>query len=345
MSDELHLSSPSGVTVYAIIRRRTDGYAWRTSTSTFIAWDNAQITNFDIPLTDNGGDHYSADFPTGITTAGYFDISYYYQDGASPATDDDRLWGETIYWDGTGAGTGTPPSGSGPSAGTVTVTVARAYLRRQARNAGDTTQYVDATIDDAIFLSLNDFLTESKMLKYVSALDVTISTATIDLSTLPSDWRPERTLDIRLTETDGDPIAGYADPLEQVSFAELIECAADNTSTGKPEKIAFEAWDTCRVWPTPDAAYKLRFRYWLSENDWTHGGASVTLRCPFDYLYPILSTLGVHYLQSNEASHAAITQSKLAEYQVWKQRVMGMAGNLAVQSTQRLSLSELRGRA
>jgi uncharacterized membrane protein len=104
MANELNVGSPSGATVYAIIRRVLDSLVWDGAASDFEAWDNASIDDYDVQLTDQGGDYYSADFPAAITAAGNYAVQYYLQAGGAPATSDFKLPAdETIYWDGTAA--------------------------------------------------------------------------------------------------------------------------------------------------------------------------------------------------------------------------------------------------
>jgi hypothetical protein len=99
MADELFSTIPGSVTNYAIIRRASDGYAADDAADAFEAWADGSIDDYDIPLTSQGGDYYTADFPTWIT-AGTYDIIYYVQAGATPATTDDIHASERLYWNG-----------------------------------------------------------------------------------------------------------------------------------------------------------------------------------------------------------------------------------------------------
>lgn len=86
-------------TIYAIIRQISDSTVWNGTS--FVTWVNGNITTYDIPLTDRGGDLYSADFPTTITTGIEYRVSYYEQLGATPAITDTFLSSEEGYWNGT----------------------------------------------------------------------------------------------------------------------------------------------------------------------------------------------------------------------------------------------------
>lgn len=109
MADELDIFYSGSSTPYAIIRRESDGYVWDVTNSVFEAWDNASITDYDVTLTSQGGGYYTGDFPTGITSAGYYSIDYRVHTG-TPTTSDQRYPGERLYWNGTSSSPA--PSGS-----------------------------------------------------------------------------------------------------------------------------------------------------------------------------------------------------------------------------------------
>ncbi len=97
MANELEISYQGSGTLYAIIRRQSDAYAWNGTA--FEAWSDANVATYDIPLTSKGGDLYQADFPSSITEGDYR-IYYYEQSGASPATTDLILRSFARHWDG-----------------------------------------------------------------------------------------------------------------------------------------------------------------------------------------------------------------------------------------------------
>jgi hypothetical protein len=109
MADELDILYAGADTPYAIVRRESDGYAWDVTNTAFEAWADGSITDYDIAMTSQGGGYYTADFPTGITTAGYYLIDYRVHTG-TPSTSDQRYPGERIYWNGTQSSPA--PSGS-----------------------------------------------------------------------------------------------------------------------------------------------------------------------------------------------------------------------------------------
>jgi hypothetical protein len=85
MSRELRVNyQGSAATLYAIIRRLSDDYAWNGSA--FEAWADGHLSTYTVALTDRGGDTYDADFPTAIV-AGDYAVDYFEQAGGSAATD------------------------------------------------------------------------------------------------------------------------------------------------------------------------------------------------------------------------------------------------------------------
>lgn len=95
----LSVSYSGSNNIYAIIRQTSDSTAWNGTS--FVAWVNANIGTYDIPLTNRGGYLYSTDFPDDITTGIEYRVSYYEQLGASPAITDTLLSSEEGYWNGT----------------------------------------------------------------------------------------------------------------------------------------------------------------------------------------------------------------------------------------------------
>ena len=107
MANEILWRYKGSATLYAILRKKSNGYAWNGTTE--VAWSNGDIGTYDIPLTSLGGDVYAADFPSGASSSTNYQAIIYRQDGASPSVNDYILG----YLDITGttasaaAGTGT----------------------------------------------------------------------------------------------------------------------------------------------------------------------------------------------------------------------------------------------
>ena len=89
MSNELNVTFPTaGASLYAILRRVSDGQVWDAGSAAFEAWADGSIGDYDIPLTSQGGDLYAADLPAAIPLATRLRVLYYEMAGASPATAD-----------------------------------------------------------------------------------------------------------------------------------------------------------------------------------------------------------------------------------------------------------------
>lgn len=105
MANELRANYNGSATIYAIIRRKSDAYVWNGTA--FAVWADGSIANYDVALSSQGGDLYSADMPAAIA-AGTYLIDVYVRAGATPATTDLRLSGYELYWGTTAASS---PSG------------------------------------------------------------------------------------------------------------------------------------------------------------------------------------------------------------------------------------------
>ena len=100
MANEIGYSSSASVTPYAIVRRESDYKVWDVTNTEWATWADGDIDDYDIALTDRGGDYYSASFPSDIAANTVVHIIYYDQAGASPATTDLRLASFTGRWTG-----------------------------------------------------------------------------------------------------------------------------------------------------------------------------------------------------------------------------------------------------
>jgi hypothetical protein len=90
MAGELYATyQGAGATLYALIRKKSDGTVWNGSA--FVSFSAGDIATYDVPLTDQGGDYYSADFPSGIAQGVVCGVVIYEQAGGTPATTDEPL--------------------------------------------------------------------------------------------------------------------------------------------------------------------------------------------------------------------------------------------------------------
>ena len=57
MSNELVLTGAGdALTVYVIVRRKSDGKVWDVANTTWATWANASIDDYDVALSASGGD-------------------------------------------------------------------------------------------------------------------------------------------------------------------------------------------------------------------------------------------------------------------------------------------------
>lgn len=108
MADELRVTYNGSDPVYAVIQQ-LGGDVWNGSA--FETWADGNIGDYDIPLSNAGGDLYTEDFPALITTSATYRVAYYRQDGGSPAIDDPLLNAGDIVWTGTDAAAAAPVGG------------------------------------------------------------------------------------------------------------------------------------------------------------------------------------------------------------------------------------------
>ena len=78
MSSEIRLPYTSGNTTTFVVRKPSDFTVWYPTTSVWEAYGTGGRTNADYgtALVDKIGDYYVGDFPTGIVTAGEYDIIF-----------------------------------------------------------------------------------------------------------------------------------------------------------------------------------------------------------------------------------------------------------------------------
>lgn len=101
MAGELYISKPgSSLNLYVIIRRISDYKVWSTVAADWATWSDGSIADYDVALTDRGGDFYNGDFPTGIASGTRVLTMYYQRAGATPAITDSLLLTVDTNWNG-----------------------------------------------------------------------------------------------------------------------------------------------------------------------------------------------------------------------------------------------------
>jgi hypothetical protein len=107
MANEIQANYSSGETLYAVIRNRT-GQVWYATGQSFEDWGTSGRTaaDYDIALTDKGGNRYLGDFDTNVP-AGTYCIQIFRQIEAAPADTDTLAGSRDIIWTGNGELTAT----------------------------------------------------------------------------------------------------------------------------------------------------------------------------------------------------------------------------------------------
>lgn len=96
MANEIIHAYDTGSTFYArVFLAKT---VWNTSEADFETWDDDNVGDYDIALTDLSSGMYIGDFPS--CDAGRYKVNIYKQAGASPATTDEVRGTGEILWDG-----------------------------------------------------------------------------------------------------------------------------------------------------------------------------------------------------------------------------------------------------
>lgn len=102
MANEIWHNFPSGDNLDAYVFKKENDQVFDQADGgdTFEVWADGNVLNYDIPMTDQGGDHYTVDFPSVITTAGVYRIAIALRAGGTAAVGDRRIAQGELYWDG-----------------------------------------------------------------------------------------------------------------------------------------------------------------------------------------------------------------------------------------------------
>lgn len=102
MPNEIWHNFPSGDNLDAYVFKKTNDQVFDQADGgdTFEVWADGNVLNYDVPMTDQGGDYYTADFPSVITTAGVYRIAIALRTGGSAAVGDVRIAQGEVSWDG-----------------------------------------------------------------------------------------------------------------------------------------------------------------------------------------------------------------------------------------------------
>lgn len=100
MANEIQAVSATGITLYAVIRRASDGQFYNTVTPGFEAYNAANWVNYDFPMTEQGASGtYYATMPA--VAAGVYQIDVRLRVGGAVAVTDPSVGAGELDWDGT----------------------------------------------------------------------------------------------------------------------------------------------------------------------------------------------------------------------------------------------------
>ena len=102
MANEIYATYNEGADLYALIWRKSDDTVWNGLSSAFETYTDADIDEYDVPLTNHvDSDYYSVDFPAAITTSGAYRVQIMLRPGAIDADADFGIAQGEIQWGGT----------------------------------------------------------------------------------------------------------------------------------------------------------------------------------------------------------------------------------------------------
>lgn len=118
MAGEVTTFYTTGLTLYGIVYRPSDGKVWYPAGADWETFGTSSRTTDDynsIAMTEvaAGSTYYRGDFPTAITAAGNYDVQFRLRAGASPANSDIYAGGARIPW------TGSAVAGGGAAVGAM----------------------------------------------------------------------------------------------------------------------------------------------------------------------------------------------------------------------------------
>lgn len=207
-----------------------------------------------------------------------------------------------------------------------TIQSARDRVRRNVRDGNDTTTYPDVDIDNAIQEVGRRLCRQTRCLTKVSSVAITAASTAFPVTTpLSLGFHPERVIDCFLSGEDRN--------LRLVDWPTLNGFAARDTPEGMPELLAFQdATSAGIVWPTPDAAYTAKLRWWLPFTSWTAGDSSsnaTTLNLP-DELLDVVIRLGAPAMVKFPSAEKLFSSTLWQLYLAEEKRLAG-AGRLGEQ--------------
>lgn len=229
------LKSPkysTGATVYAVVRRASDGKVWNTAgTPAFENISNANWTDYDIAgVEQSTTGYYYANMPAGISSAASLQVDWFVQAGGSPASTDSLFGSQLIEWDGSAEITlsGVPAVNATKLAGTAYASADFSATMKASINTEADTALADVglttTVTGRIDVAVSTRLATSG---YTAPLDAAGTRMAIGLASA--------NLDTQLTAIDDyldTEVAAIKAKTDQLTFTTSNKVDAKLTSDG-----------------------------------------------------------------------------------------------------------------
>ena len=196
MAHEFTTTFQGAGNLYAIVRRVSDGYVWNVATGAWVVWADGSIDSYDVAMTNEGGDFYTADCPTDIAADTEIFITFYERSGATPAITDYIIGRQSGRYVGTAVGTVT--------SGNRTRSQLETNVRRLLREATAKEHSADAiyyALDNAI-AEVWDDLAGLPMVGYCTVVSTPVNiVADTDEYAIPTNMVHVQTVQVRANAT------------------------------------------------------------------------------------------------------------------------------------------------
>lgn len=279
------------------LARESDGQIWDAVGLNLEAFVLAQLTRYDIALTESaaGSGIYSYTIPATLP-AGTYRERPRFTDGSYLASREPFKWN------------GTSTVGEVTGSGYLSVGECLQILQTSARNAGQNATwngnpYRLADGHLAVKSAMRHFIRETKCTRQVDDVALAEDAYTLDLSAVAG-FHPERVLEVWSTADDTDSTVQLP-PITLGSYSEILRARSITVPDAPPLQIGFSNATQAICDSNADQDYTIHFRWYTPLIDWTVGDSSsdtsnTLVNVPADLADFVMRTAGVCFLQSNQ---------------------------------------------
>lgn len=207
----------------------------------------------------------------------------------------------------------------------VLLNEARAIIENQISRTitGVTTgPYTEKKADVAIKTILHEVNFRAKVLRSKGTFNTVADQATANFTTADTTFEQRRLLSLRIGLLSGTALY---DTFTHKHLGYVTRLLEQNTGTGQPEFIGFEANSAALLHPIPDAVYRITYVWNEPETDFALGAAGdgVTFSMPEDVIYPALSLGGAAMFQTLDDARRNTTGTLWFQYRQWLEQLVG----------------------